>query len=96
MSNRVSIQLTKFVNQRDGSTTLGYRIFDDNGQSYNNAWDDIPSDDMLVLKRVLSCHDDMTEVMFDYIAENKVGIEIGDTWYTWEQIENIIKERYNG
>jgi hypothetical protein len=88
MSNRASIQPTKFENVRSGHVTLGVRVHDDYGQSYDNTWDSIPDDDLDVLQKVLDSED---EVIKSILTPDK-GIYIGDIWYDWEQIKHLWEE----
>jgi len=37
MSNQITIQPTKFVNVRSGSSSLDVRVYDSYGQSYTNT-----------------------------------------------------------
>lgn len=64
--NRVTIEPTKFVNVRTGHATFGVRVYDDEGQSYDNTWDSIPEDDLEVLKLVLAS-DNQTITMMDFV-----------------------------
>jgi hypothetical protein len=91
MSNKVTIEPTKFVNIRSGSETVGFRMYDDYAQVYNNTWDSIPDDDMDLLKLVVT--DDSVEVrdMLLFIKENEKGICIGDEFYDWEQIKKYLE-----
>jgi hypothetical protein len=38
MSNQITIQPTKFVNVRSGSSTLGVRVYDNYGQIHGKAY----------------------------------------------------------
>lgn len=88
MSNRVSIVPTEFVNVRSGDRTLGVRVYDDEGQSYDNTWETIPDDDMDLIKKVLQSDDINIVGMMDFIQENEKGLSIDGNWYDWEQIKD--------
>lgn len=94
MSNRVTIQPTKFVNIRDGvesESTLGVRVYDDYGNSYSNTWDEIPKTDMEILKKVcVEMEDDQTSAMISHVIEEERGLYIGDNWYEWDEIKEVI------
>jgi hypothetical protein len=90
MSNYITIQPTKFTNVRTGEETFGYRIYDENGQIYDNTWKDIPEDDLDVLERVLQEPSDVAGDMLDFVRENKTGIYIGEEFYSWKQIKDIM------
>lgn len=90
MSKAITIQPTEFKNVRTGEVSLGYRIYDDNGQIYDNTWQDIPDNDLDVLEKVLSEPSDIAGDMLDFIRENKCGIYIGDEHYSWKKIRDIM------
>lgn len=91
MSNRVTIEPTTFINERSGVITHGFRAHDDYGSTYNNTFDKIVADDLAFLADVMKCkYDNVLDTMIDYLVENQRGIEVGGTWYDWEQIESIV------
>lgn len=90
MSNRAAIVTTKFINVKEGNNSVGFRVYDDYMQTYDNTWEDIPDNDMDVLKRVMGSDDNKIVDLFDSMRENKKGIEIDGTWYDWEEIKDII------
>jgi len=90
MSSHITIQPTEFKNVRTGEKTLGYRIYDENGQTYDNTWQDIPNNDMDVLEKVLEAPSDIAGDMFDFIRQNKTGIYIGEEYYSWRRISKIL------
>jgi hypothetical protein len=96
MSNRVCIEPTKFVNLRSEpeDCTLGVRVYDDYGQTYDNRWDSIPDDDMDVLRKALDelKMDEIFTAMMDHIATEGKGIYIGDQWYNFPEIKDILSE----
>ena len=87
----VTIQPTEFTNVRSGEVTYGVRVYDDQGQAYDDIWDDIPDDDMDVLHRVLESEDHDIVEMLEFVAEHKKGIHIGEEWYKWNEIESVYK-----
>ena len=90
MSNKVTIQPTVFLNHGTNEKTFGVRVYDDYGQTYDNSWDSIPDDDMDILSKVAESDDDMISTMIDFIKENQKGILIGNQWYDWNEIKDII------
>jgi hypothetical protein len=86
--NKVTIEPTEFINIRSGSKTLGVRVYDDNTQAYDNNWEEIPINDLDVLEKVLELDNDEISIMLDFVKENKMGIDIGGTWYEWEEIKD--------
>jgi hypothetical protein len=90
MSNRVTITSTKFVNIKEGSDTLGFRMYDDEGQQYDNTWESIPDNDLDVLAKVKDESDNKEVVaMLDFIQEVESGISIDGTWYDWDEIKHL-------
>jgi len=93
MSNRAVIQPTKFVSVNDGvdGTTYGVRVWDDNYQTYDNTWDEIPEDDMDILRKVNESGDVAICEILNDIENNHKGVYIGSNWYTWKQIKGTIQ-----
>ncbi len=94
MSNPVTIEPTMFTDVRSGVVSYGYRVFDSYDKHYENTWESIPDDDMEVLRMVLTdAVDSFSEViidMFQSLLENENGLEIGDTFYDFEDIKKIL------
>jgi hypothetical protein len=93
MGNRVTIEPTQFTNVRTGSESLGFRAYDDEDQIYCNGMDAIPDDDLEFLKLIATdfCDDAMGE-MLDFVVDNEKGLYIGDTWYDFDDIKEILAE----
>jgi len=89
MSNHIVIQPTKFVNVRSGNSTLGVRVYDNYGHSYDNTWDSIPDDDLEILKLVLEMDNEVVRSMMEFIKEDQKSIEIGGEYYHWESIKHL-------
>jgi hypothetical protein len=93
MSNRVTITSTKFVNvKEDNSETLGFRMYDDEGQMYDNTWDAIPDEDLDVLAKVIKESSGPVSDMLDFIQLNQKGIYIDGSWYDWDDIKHLFEE----
>lgn len=90
MSNRITVEPTKFVDVRSGQETFGYRIFDDYGCCYDNTLESIPDDDLELLKIVCENETDGVLAMIDFVTENENGIEIGGVFYDHEEIKHIL------
>lgn len=90
MSNRATIEPTVFVNERTGIKSHGVRVYDDYDQTYDNTWDSIPDDDMDVLKKVMESDDEKISGIIDHITESQKGIYIGENWYDWDEIKEIL------
>jgi len=97
MSNQITIRPTEFRNIRTGDVTFGYRMYDNYGQTYDNCIfntkDDIPDDDLELVKMVKDNPNDVAGAMFDYIQENQGDIWVDDEWYEWEKIKHLWDEQ---
>lgn len=94
MSNRVTITRTEFKNIKGGESSLGYRIYDEYGQEYNNCVDekDIDLDDLLFLELVvMETVGDVGSAMLMFIRDEEKGIYIDDTWYDHDEIKHIFE-----
>ncbi len=91
--NRITLQPTIFVNHPVGDRTYGYRMYDDHGQTYCNAWDSIPDDDLDLLQQVMDYGDQIAQDMIWSMSEQGNGLYIGGTWYSWDEIEHLFSEQ---
>jgi hypothetical protein len=89
MSNQVFIEPTQFVDVRSGAVSYGFRAYDDCGKSYCNLWDSIPDDDLEFLKKVMAEEDTVTNDLLDFVNEMGKGLNIGDTYYEWDEIRHL-------
>ena len=96
MANRVNIEPTKFEDVRFGSVTFGVRVYDDYAQAYDNTWENVPADDMEVLKRVLNLDDVVISEMMSFTKEMENGLYISDNWYDWEEIKAVFEQANEG
>jgi len=87
MSNRATIEPTEFVNIRNGERSLGVRVYDNFDQTYDNTWDEIPKDDLDILRKLMESTDEKINVILDSVRINEKGISIGGTWYGWDEIK---------
>lgn len=88
--NRVTIEPTKFVDVRDGVESFGYRIYDNYGSSYDNTLQSIPDDNLELLKIVVENDNDIIQDIFEHLIETEGGLEIGGTFYDFEEVKHII------
>lgn len=91
MSNIVTITRTKFVNTKTGESTLGYRVYDNYAQDYNNCMDSIPNDDMELLRLVSDNASDIVSDMLTFICESAGMIQIDDEFYDFDQTKHILE-----
>ena len=96
MSNRIEIELTKFVDINnkgsEGNVMYGYRIYDNYANVYNNTFESLESLNNELndnnFWEVLNNHDEFSGV--DELSCS--GISFNDTFYTWGDIEDIKDE----
>jgi len=95
MSNRVSIEATKFVNT-DGSETYGFRMYDDYAQLYNNCADSniMYMDDLDLFDYVLERSDDVSGGMFGFCHEENKGMYINGSWHDYDAIKDRLIKVY--
>jgi hypothetical protein len=92
MSNKITIQATKFENVPQGTVTQGFRIYDNESSLYDNCFDFIPLDDLDFLEKVIAAHNvgqDEIRNLIEWIAESESGVEINGTWYDWDEIKPL-------
>jgi hypothetical protein len=53
-----------------GTISYGVRVFDDEGQAYDNSWNSIPDDDMAVLRLVTTLDDEIIGAFLDFIRDS--------------------------
>ncbi len=93
MSNKITIEPTKFENVRTGVITYGYRAYDNYDQAYGNTFDSIPDDDLDFLSQVNENADQNTSEMLCFVKENQCGLFIGSEWYDYEDIKETLEEK---
>src|SRR5438045_3423982 len=93
MSNRVCIEPTKFVDVRSGSESYGFRACDNYGQTYCNSFESIPDNDLEFLALVVENTDDILQDMLNMLIEDERGLDIGDKWYDYDDIKDVIKSK---
>jgi hypothetical protein len=92
--NRVTLVATRFENIHSSppNVSYGFRIFDDEGQSYYNLSETPPPKDPLkFLAWALPKLDQEGQGMLDYVIKHKIGLYINDNCYGWKKIQPIIK-----
>jgi hypothetical protein len=82
------------VDIRSEEEHLGVRVYDDYGQTYDNRWDHIPFDDMDVFRKCLDemKSDEVFCAMMEHISSEGKGIYIGDQWYNFPDIKDVLSE----
>ncbi len=94
MSNRIVLQPTIFQNHKSEKKTFGYRLYDDFTQFYSNLWIEIPDDDMEILVKVIKERCEEVDEVITSLLENEQGIYIGDVWYDFKDVKDIIEDAY--
>jgi hypothetical protein len=91
MSNHICVEPTKFENVRTGEVSLGVRVYDDEGCFYDNSWDEIPDDDMEVLRLTMERASDDIRTVLCCVSGAERGLFIGGKWYDWEQVKPYLE-----
>ena len=92
MSNRISIEPTKFEDVRTGEVSLGVRVYDNEECLYDNSWDEIPDDDLEVLRVAYEQASVGVRALLQYVWESERGMYIGGTWYEWDEIKSAFEQ----
>lgn len=92
MSNIATIQPTIFQNHGTENKTYGVRVYDNYGQAYDNTWDSIPDDDMEILRLIKDNDNEIISAIIDFVVEEEEGIMIGEEYYEWDIIKDILKD----
>jgi len=104
MSNKVTIQPTKFSNLGGSEVTWGVRVYDEYDSSYDNTWEQSEVDcffnhekqiyeqvdPLSILAKVCMTENEVIDSMIEYVIENETGIWIGSDWFEWEQIKEVV------
>ena len=93
MSNRICIEPTKFLNVRTDDVSFGVRIYDNYSNIYFNEWENIPDDDLEVLRKIIILAKDRNidhnlKEIIRHIKDVQSGVVIGEKWYDWEEIKD--------
>jgi hypothetical protein len=95
MSNRVALQATEFVNLPGRGRSVGFRAWDDEGQTYDDTFESIQSDPLDFLRQVLETGDPVFREMMEFVRGNRVGMFINGDWHRWEQLERVVTDFYD-
>ena len=94
MGYRANLTATRFIDIATGKESLGVRIYDDAAQAYDNTWEEIPDDDLEILRQVLANAGDVEGDILEFIRENQRGIYINDSWYDWDKIKSVFTQAF--
>ena len=97
MSNRITVQFTKFIDidetgEENTVPIFGYRVYDSYGKDYNNTFEsleelnaEVSKDTLLDVVRSLEGFADVDEDTCD-------GIDFNDTFYDWDELNGKEEE----
>ena len=94
MSNRVTFQVTKFVNLNEAlketSTAYGYRLFDDHEQSYDNSIEksDLPT----TPEEALDIIEEVNADLYNFICHDKGGFFFNESYVEVDEDGKIKEE----
>ena len=83
---------TIFQNHGKENKTYGVRVYDNYSQAYDNTWDSIPDDDMEILRLIKDNDNEIISAIIDFVVEEEEGIMIGEEYYEWDIIKDILKD----
>jgi len=93
----INIVTTKFENLKTDGVHFGFRIYTDNGVSYDNIFFEDEKEakeckplDMLRDIAANPANDEISEMM-DTIESLQLGVSIDDEEYTWDEIEDCFR-----
>jgi hypothetical protein len=92
MSNQITIMPTKFVNLDGSGESIGVRVYDEYGQTYDNTWEDMPTDPMKILARVMEIGDDISSGMIGHVQEMGKSVTIGSDYFEWNEIKHLFEK----
>jgi hypothetical protein len=90
MMNDIVLQSTEFINRPQGTSTFGWRIYDNYSQAYDNSLDSLVVDDLVLLQLALDSEDNNVVDMLDFLHEHGQKIEINGTIYSWDEIKRLM------
>lgn len=82
--NRVTLDYVKTK-----AEDAGFSLADNHGSSIQYI-DGTPEDDLDLLRFVVKNGDDIAQDLLQFLRENEKGIEINDTFYSYEKIKDIL------
>ncbi len=89
--NKPVLQATIFTNHPQCDGSFGWRIYDDEGQAYDNTLtaEQMTGGDLELLKIALKSLDECAAGIFAWMQEHEEGMHIGSTYYQWDQIKHL-------
>lgn len=92
MSNLVCVDSITFVNNKTKEKNYGACIYDGYGKGYLNDLESIVDNDLELLKILVDSDDEVIQGIISHVRESEKGMMICETWYDWEEIENILNK----
>lgn len=91
MGNQIEIIPTTFVDG-DGDDKYGVRVSDNVQSTYSDNWDEVPTEDMDVLRQVIQDDNPQIIEIVHLTLEHKSNVHVGENFYKWEEVEAIFEE----
>jgi len=91
MGNQIYIIPTTFVDA-EGDEKFGVRVCDEAQTTYTDLWEEIPAEDMNILRKVLEDDNSQINEIVHLAVENQSNVHIGENFYKWEEVEAIFDE----
>ena len=85
----MTLTSTEFKNLSDGTSTFGFRLYDEYGKTYDNLLDKPIEGDVALLLYALDCGDPavVTELKDNHTAWD--GLTINGTWYDAIELDAV-------
>jgi hypothetical protein len=91
MGNQIEIVPTTFTDG-DGDEKYGARVSDNVQATYSDNWDEVPAEDMEVLRRVLQDDNPQMIEIVHLTVEHESNVYIGENFYKWEEVSEVFEE----
>lgn len=90
MGNQIEIEPTTFINT-EGEEKFGVRVIDEGSARYIDTWDEIPADDMDIIRKVLDHSDDDIDMIMTMASDTQSSIYVGENFYKWSEVEDLFE-----
>ena len=91
MGNQIEIIPTTFTDG-DGDEKVGVRVSDNVQMTYTDLWEDLPAEDMDILRKVLQDDNPQIIEIVHLTVEHESNVYIGENFYKWEEVAEVFDE----
>ena len=92
---KIDIQTSEFTRRPQGDTTKGFVISDGYAHYCDDTWEDIPDDNMTILKRIVDDHKEMSPCInavtdtILFIWQKHCDVTVNEQLFHWEHIRQL-------